>query len=314
MPHVLIAGQIHPAGTERLRSAPGVTFDYVEGAGPQEYLPLLDRADGLVIRTQPLDADSIAGAGRLRVVSRHGVGYDAVDVAALTARGIPLAIVGAVNARSVAEHAMMLMLAAAKEVLAMDRAMRAGHWRERSGYGGRELHGKRLLVIGLGRSGRLVAGFGAAFGMHVEAHDPFAAQGAVPLAPDLMAALAQADFVSIHAPKGEGTLLGTAEIAGMKRGAVLVNTARGGMVDEAALLAALDEGRIAAAGLDVFAAEPPEPGDPLLRHPRVILSPHLAGLSAESMERMAVVSVQNVLDAFAGRLDPALVVNREVLG
>jgi len=319
MPHVLIAGKIHRSGLDLIADAAGVTFDLVEDTGPDSYLPYLGAAEGLVLRTQPLTAAILAGAGRLQVVSRHGVGYDAVDVAALSARGIPLAIVGDVNSRSVAEHAMMLMLACAKSLTAADRAVRAGDWGWRDGYGGRELHGGRLLIVGYGRTGRLLAALAAGFGMTVAAYDPFldaarAPDGSVALVGDLGAALAAADFVSLHAPKGERPVLGAAEIARMKPGAVLVNTARGEAIDGAALLDALESGRIAAAGLDVFTVEPPGLHDPLTRHPRVIATPHVAGLSVTSTERMAVVAVRNVLDFFAGRLDPGLVVNAATLG
>jgi D-3-phosphoglycerate dehydrogenase len=316
VPHVLVAGRLHPSGIALLEAAEGVSFDYVEDTGAAAYLPHVGRAEALVIRTQPLTEAIVAGAPRLRVVSRHGVGYDSVDVAALTARGVPLAIVGDVNSRSVAEHAMALILACAKELVPMDRALRGGAWAARDAYGGFELAGRRLLVIGYGRSGRQVARLAAAFGMAVEAFDPFAPPGPEePARPagELAAALARADVVSLHAPKGERPHLGPAEIAAMKPGAVLVNTARGGAVDEAALAAALRAGRIAAAGLDVFEREPPPAGDPLAALPNVVLTPHVAGLSAEAMRRMAVVAVQNALDFFAGRLDPVLVVNPAAL-
>ncbi|MBA3324043.1 MAG: 3-phosphoglycerate dehydrogenase [Rhodobacteraceae bacterium] len=316
MPHVLIAGRLHPSGLALIGAAKGVTFDYVEATGAADYLPLIGAAEGLVIRTQPLTAEIVARASRLRVVSRHGVGYDSVDVGALSGRGIPLAIVGDVNARSVAEHAMALMLACAKDLAAMDAAVRIGPWARRDGYAGQELYGARLLILGYGRSGRLLARIAAGFEMQVEAYDPFVGAGGdgpARLVGDLGAALEAADFVSVHAPKGERPLLGAAEIAQMKRGAVLVNTARGGMVEEAALAAALREERIAAAGIDVFASEPPAVGDPLTTLERVVLTPHVAGLSREATERMAVVSVRNVLDFFAGRLDPDLVVNRDAL-
>ena len=317
MPHVLIAGTLHPAGIALVEAAEGVTFDYVEDGTAAAFLPYLPVAEGLVIRTQPLTAAAIAGAPRLRVVSRHGVGFDAVDVAALTARGVPLAIVGDANARAVAEHAMALILACAKDLRRMDAAVRAGDWAARDGYGGVELGGRRLLILGYGRSGRALARLAAAFGMAVEAFDPFAE----PLAPeeparraqDLGAALGAADVVSVHAPKGARAILGAAEIAAMKPGAILVNCARGGVVDEVALAAALRSGRIAAAGLDVFGAEPPDAGDPLLAAPNVVASPHVAGVAREARERMALRAVGNVLDFFAGRLDPALVVNPEVL-
>ncbi len=318
MPHVLIAGKLHDAGLALIRAAPGVSFDYVEPTTEAAFAPLLGAAEGLVIRTQKLTAALVARAPVLRVVSRHGVGYDAVDVPALSARGIPLVIVGDVNSRSVAEHAMALMLATAKDLRGMDRAVRAGDWARRDAYAGGELFGKRLLILGYGRSGRLVARLAAAFGMSVEAFDPFLDPGRMEGEParltgELAPALEAADFVSVHVPMGARPVLGPAEIARLKSDAILINTARGGVVDEAALAAALRAGRIRAAGLDVFAAEPPADGDALVASDATLLTPHVAGLSRESMERMAVVSVQNVLDFFAGRLDYDLVVNRDAL-
>jgi D-3-phosphoglycerate dehydrogenase / 2-oxoglutarate reductase len=314
MPHVLVAGKLHPSGIDLLRTQPGVTFDYVEEVSEPSYSPLIGRADGLVIRTQPLSAETVRRAERLRIVSRHGVGYDAVDLASLEARGIALAVVGDVNSVSVAEQAMMLLLAAAKRALRADRAVRGGDWGWRNRLEQGELSGRRLLVVGFGRSGRHLARIAAGFGMETRAHDPFLAarswpEGPVAPAADLREALAWADAVSVHAPKADRPVIGAAELAALRPGAILVNTSRGGVVDEAALVAALREGRIAAAGLDVFEDEPPAPDNPLLAMDQVILSPHIAGLTAECAERMAVSSVRNVLDFFAGRIDPALVVN-----
>lgn len=319
MPHVLVAGKLHPSGLALLEAAPGVTFDHVEEVSEASYAPLIGRADGLVIRTQPLTAGTVARAPRLRIVSRHGVGYDSVDVAALEDRGITLAVVGDVNSVSVAEHAMMLLLAAAKRVVRSDRAVRGGAWAWRDRLESREVRGRGLLIVGFGRSGRLVAGMAAGFGMEVRAHDPYLArsgwpEGAAAPVADLAEGLAWADFVSIHAPKADRPVIGAAELAGMKPGAVLVNTSRGGLVDEAALVACLREGRLGAAGLDVFETEPPVADSILASLDQVVLSPHIAGVTRESAERMALASVQNVLDFFAGRLDPTLVVTPMVAG
>jgi D-3-phosphoglycerate dehydrogenase len=174
--------------------------------------------------------------------------------------------------------------------------------------------GKTLLIIGYGRIGRHLATMASAFGMKIVAYDPYLAakgwpDGQVACADDLSVALAVADFVSVHIPKADKPIIGAAELAGMMRGAIIVNTARGGIVDEAALADALRSGQIAAAALDVFDAEPPSADHPLLAFDQVILTPHTAGLTAEAAERMAVSSVQNVLNFFAGKLDPALVVN-----
>ncbi len=318
MPHVLVAGRIHESGLDVLRQAPGVTFEMVDAVSTASYAPRLPEADALLIRTQPLPASVLGTAGRLRIVSRHGVGFDAVDVAALDARGIPLAIVGDVNSRPVAEHTLALMLALAKRLPAYDRASRDGAWGIRDSFSATELHGKRLLLIGFGRIGRLVAGMATAFGMAVSAHDPFQGEGAIRAAgaepaPDLGAALAAADVVSLHVPKAGATpLIGAAELALMRPHALIVNTARGGLVDEDALADALEQGRIGGAGLDVFVDEPPSGGSRLLRCDRAILSPHSAGLTRECAARMGEVAARNIIDFFAGRLDPGLVVNRPV--
>ena len=314
MPHVLVAGKLHPSGIELLRGHSDVTFDYVEEVSEPSYAPLIDAADGLVIRTQPLSAETVKRAARLRIVSRHGVGYDSVDLPSLNERGIALAVVGDVNSVSVAEQAMMLLLAAAKRAIRSDRAVRDGDWGWRNRLEPIELWRKRLLIVGFGRSGRHLARMAAGFGMDIRAFDPFLASRGWPnesvsSVADLSEGLAWADYVSVHAPKGDRPVIGAAEFAVMKPTAVLVNTARGGVVDELALIAALSEERLAAAGLDVFDDEPPSPDNPLFAMDQVILSPHIAGLTAECAERMAVSSVQNVLDFFAGRLDPALVVN-----
>lgn len=320
MHHVLVAGRLHPAGIDVLSAATGVSFRLVDEVSLESYAPHVAEADAVLLRTQPMTADVIAAAPRLKIVSRHGVGYDAVDVKALNDRRIPLAIVGDVNSRAVAEHALMLMLAAARRTVAHDRAARSGQWNVRNAFDTVELDGKRLLVLGLGRIGRRVAELGRAFGMRISAYDPFVPDDTMDrleIAPcrSLTDGLGQADFVSLHMPGNFGTpLIGADELAAMKPGAILVNAARGGLVDEAALDSALNAGHLAAAGLDVLADEPPAPDHPLLANPRVVISPHAAGLTAECAARMAVASVRNILDHFAGALDPALVVNAEAIG
>ena len=314
MPHVLVAGRIHDSGLVLLEAA-GFTVRRIDEVSTASYAPFMSEADALLIRTQPLTAREIASANRLRIVSRHGVGYDAVDVAALEARGIPLTIVGDVNAISVAEQTFAALLDLAKRTRFHDEAVRSGQWDLRHRFAATELRGKVLLLVGLGRIGRLVAGMANAFGMQVRALDPFqTAQqirlaGAEPAA-SLIAGLAEADYVSLHAPKtGPEPLIGAAELARMRPGACLVNMARGGLVDEAALGEALDAGRLRGAALDVFETEPPASDHPLLRNKTVLLSPHIAGLSAESAIRMSQAAARNIVDYFAGRLDPALIVN-----
>ena len=319
MPHLLIAGKIHDDGIALLKAAKGVTYDYVTEISHDSYAPLIEKADGLVVRTQPVPALTIAQGKNLKIVSRHGVGYDAVDVPALNARGIPLAIIGDVNSRPVAEHAMMLMLALAKKVRTYDAATRVGPWGYRNSFEAIELHEKNLLVVGFGRIGRHVAKMASGFGMNIYAFDPFQsndaikAGGAEPVT-DLKSGLALADFVSVHVPMSGGkAVIGSEELACMKKSALIVNTARGGLIDENALHAALQSGQIAGAGIDVFLEEPPPADHPLFTSEKVILSPHSASLTAESAIRMAVMSVKNALDYFDAKLDPAFVVNRDHL-
>ena len=320
MPHILIAGRVHPDGRALLEGASGITSDYVEDTGETAYLQRLPDADAVLLRTQPLSAETLATAPRLKIVSRHGVGYDSVDVPALTARGIPLTVVGDVNAQSVAEQTLTLMLAAAKRLIRADRATRGGDWNYRELLEPCELNSKTLLIVGFGRIGRRVARLCQAFEMRVLVHDPFvpseeiAAAGAVPVA-ELAEGLKQANFLTLHLPKvGDRPLIGAAELALLPEEAILVNTARGPLVDESALMAALESGRLAAAGLDVFAVEPPPSEAPLLGDDRLVLAPHAAGVSRESAARMSVAAMQNILDFFEGRLDPRMVVNAADLG
>ncbi len=316
MPHVLVAGPLHPSGRAVLDRAPGVTVRYLDETSETSLAAHVAEADAVLLRTQPMSAATVGRANRLRIVSRHGVGYDAVDVGALNARGIALAVCGDVNSTSVAEHACMLILSASKRALRADRSVRTGPWEWRNALESRDLRGCNLLQVGYGRIGRQIATMMAAFGLAIRAHDPFLpgnlwSEGTAMQVTDLAAGLAWADIVSVSIPGGDGPLIGRAELAAAKHGIVIVNTARGGVVDEAALVEALESGKVGAAGLDVFETEPLPADHPLARYDQVILSPHIAGLTEGAAERMAVGSAQNILDFFDGRIEPSMIVNRE---
>lgn len=320
MPHILVAGAIHPDGMALLEGRADATIEVIEQPTADDFRARLPDADALAIRTAPLPADAVEAAARLKVVARHGVGYDNIPVEALTARGIPLALVGNVNALAVAEHALFLILACLKRAADHDRAVREGGWAVRNRFEGGELSGRTLLLMGFGRIGREVAARARPFGCRIVAYDPMVPAetmdaAGVEAAADWRPALADADIVSLHLPKTPETthLIGPKTLATMKPGAIVINTARGGLVDEAALAAALKDGQLGAAGIDVFEDEPPEAGNPLLSAPRAILSPHSAGLTLECAIRMGVQTARNVLDGLDGRLDPDLVVNRAVL-
>ena len=318
MPHVLVAGMLHQSGRDVLDAAPGVTARYIDEISEESYAPFIAEADALLIRTQPLTAETLAKGEALKIVSRHGVGYDAVDVDALNARGIPLAICGDANSTSVAEHAAMMILAASKRVLRGDKSVRTGPWDWRNGLESQDIAGRNLLQLGYGRIGRHIGRMMGGFGMTIRAYDPYLAnhgwpEGEVAPVASLEEGLEWADIVSVSVPRGDKPLIGKAELAPMKDGVVIVNTARGGIVDETALVDALETGKVGAAGLDVFDQEPFPHDHPLTRFDQVILSPHIAGVTEGAAERMAISSAQNILDFFAGALDPALIVNHEAI-
>jgi len=320
MSDILILGRIHAAGLDILRARPGVRFEVVDNPAEPDILARAPAADAIIVRTTKLTAAAIDAAPKLKIVSRHGVGYDNVDMAALDRRGIPLTLVGNVNALSVAEHTLFMMLTIAKEAMAYDRATRNGNWTLRDGFRATELAGKTLLLLGFGRIGREVAKRAQAFGMTVLAYDPYVRDAAMLAArvqpvPALAAAIPAADVISVHLPLTPETkgIIGAPQLAAMKPSAIVISTARGGLVDEAALVDALRSHRIRAAGLDVFVDEPPRADNPLLALDNVLLSPHSAGLTEECAMRMAAVSARNALAGLDGTLDPELVVNKHVL-
>jgi D-3-phosphoglycerate dehydrogenase len=284
-----------------------------------EFRRLLAGVDGVGLTSTPLRAADIEAAPRLRAVGRLGVGFDGVDVEALTRRGIPLMTCGTDNSPTVAEYVMYMMLALCKRGAEMDAMTRQGRWSERFDDPPTELLGKTLLIIGFGRIGTRVAKRCLAMEMAVEVYDPYVpaeamrAAGCEPVA-DLDEALARADFVTIHCPKTPETtgLFDAARIARMKPGARLINTARGGLVDEAALYAALAAGRLAGAGIDVFSPEPPLSDNPLFTLPNV--APPLAGNTRESLDRRSLTTARNLLSVLDGRPRREFIVNPEVLG
>ncbi len=322
MPRVLLSGRLHPDGMAVLRARDDVTVVEMASEDPAEFVAKLPEADALLIRTAVLPREALVNARRLKVVSRHGVGYDNVPVDSLTEKGIPLAVVGGIHSGTVAEHAMFLMLALAKAGLRHDRAVRTGDWNPARGrLEAFELSGRTLLLIGYGRIGRVLAARAQAFGMKVLAYDPNVGEAAmadsgVTKVEDWRASLPEIDVVSLHVPRMPETenMIAAAELKRMKPTALVINTSRGGLIDEAALAAALRDGRIGGAGIDTFDEEPPRADNPLFASDRVILSPHIAGLTQEAMARLSVAAAENVLAGLDGRLDPSLVVNAAVLG
>ena len=316
---VLVVEPIHDRGIALLSAAGAVVV--APDPSPQTVQPLLADATVIVLRATRLTADMIAAAPRLRVVGRHGVGYDNVDVAAATARRIPVVYTPEANSESVAQHALGLMVALSKELVAGDRLLRRGDYGTRHTLRGVELAGRTLGIVGCGRIGaRLAQMARAAFDMRILAFDPYldpsrAAALGIELVSDLPALLRPADVVSVHTPLTPATvgLIGADELALMQPTAYLINTSRGGVIDEPALAAALRAGQLAGAGLDVLEQEPPPPDHPLLTLENVILTPHSATQTEEALRRTSEHVSAGVLAVLRGQR-PQWCVNPEVLG
>ena len=278
-----------------------------------------EKAQGLIIRTGKATAEVIQASPDLKIVAKHGVGYDSIDVAAATALRIPVLISASANFESVAEHAMGLMLSLAKDIPRMDTRMHQGFW-DKTQYRGVELFRKTLGLIGFGRIGRRVSQLMAPLRMKILISDPYIPQESIPAeiqrVSPLENLLKEADIVSLHCPLTGETrnLIGNKELRTMKKTAFLINTARGGVVDEEALIAALREGEIAGAGLDTFSKEPPDDLRRLCEAGKLVLTPHIAASTDAAFTRMGVEAVQNTLAALEGKPpDKNSMANPEIL-
>ena len=306
-PIVLVAEELSPAAIAQLES--GFEVRYVDGADRVALLPALADVDAVIVRSSTtIDAEALAHAPNLRVVARAGVGLDNVDVEAATKAGVMVVNAPSSNIVSAAEHAVGLLLATARNVPQAMASLKAGEWK-RSKFTGAELYQKVAGILGLGRIGELVAQRLAAFGMQVIAYDPYvptarAAQLGVRLV-SLEDLLAEADFITVHLPRNAETtgLIGERELRLVKPGVVVINAARGGIVDENALAVALKDGRVGGAGIDVFTTEPPA-GNPLLAFPTVVVTPHLGASTHEAQEKAGTQVARSVRLALSGEFVP----------
>ena len=318
-PVVFLPEPIAPDGLDLLRAACDCLIPWEEGyAGPPGRFGLYE-ADAVVIRLFAVSAQDMEQANQLKVIGKHGVGVDSVDCEAATARRIPIVYTPTANANAVAEHTLTLMLALARRIGPAAAAMQEGNFGMRDALGGVELAGKSLAVVGLGRIGARVAQMAAlGLGMTVYGYDPFldktAYSGPAILLDTLEELLPKADFLTLHAPLTPATqhLINADTLELLNPTCHLINTSRGAAIDEMALADALSDGRIAGAALDVFSAEPLPIDHPLYRTPNTLLTPHLAGLTQESIERMSLHVAQGILDVLQGRT-PEYIFNPEAL-
>jgi D-3-phosphoglycerate dehydrogenase len=299
---VLVTDKIDPEGLKPLQAHPGIDLRYEIAPKPEVLEKALSGVGVWLVRSETkVTADWIGKALDLRLIGRAGVGVDNIDLAAATRRGVAVINAPAANTLAAAEHTMALMLAVARHVPQADASLKGGKW-ERGKFMGVELFGKTLGVVGLGRIGREVAKRAQSFGMKIVGFDPFVSEaqarelGIEPAS--LSELLARADFATLHVPGGDKTkhLISVESLKTVKKGLRLINCARGELIDEAALVEALKDGRVAAAGLDVFSAEP-LPADSVLRAaPNIVLTPHLGASTSEAQSRVATELAQAVVD------------------
>jgi D-3-phosphoglycerate dehydrogenase / 2-oxoglutarate reductase len=321
--NILVTGPAIHEQAAKLVADNGYRLGYVPPyTSEEDLIRVVADADpiGVIIRMGKFGASAIDAAPSLKVISKHGVGVDNVDIEAATRRDIPVVVASGANARSVAEHAIALLLVVVKRILPLDRGLRAGRW-EKPGFSGIEVAGLTMGLVGFGAIAKHTAIIAKALGMRIRAFDPFSDESVFVSASvirdlsveDLLAA---SDVVSLHCPLTAETrrLLDIKRLRLMKAGSYVINTARGGLIDEGALLEAIESGHIAGAGLDTFETEPPSPEHPFWKQQKIIVTPHIGGVTQEANIRVGLEAVEGVLAVVQGRgLAPARIVNHRAL-
>lgn len=299
---ILVSDALSAEGIALLKETPGFTTDVSTGLSETNLIEIIPNYDALLVRSSTqVTSRLIEHASRLKVVGRAGIGVDNVDVPAATRAGVLVMNTPNGNAITTAEHAISLLMSLARHIPDASATLKAGKW-EKSRLKGTEIRDKTLGVIGFGNIGRIVAGLAKGLRMHVIASDPFAkAADAEEMGVKLVSLdelYAGADFITIHTPLNDSTrhLINTSTLLKMKKGVRIINAARGGIVDEEALLHALNAGHVRGAALDVFEQEPPPPGYALVQHPAVVVTPHLGASTDEAQNRVAFEVAEQVRD------------------
>lgn len=321
MPKVVLVEPMHALAEQTFKAAGN--YDVVTlpaGASPADIRAAVIDADAIGVRIAELPRDLLADCPSLKVIAKHGVGCDNIDVNYCTSRGIVVAVTADANAQSVCEHTLMMMLALSRRALPMDAATRAGDFKIRSREFGFDLNGRTVMVIGVGRIGSRLIPMLRAFHLNVIACDPLltperAAELGCEKVDDFRPHLGRADILTVHIPLNAQNrgIIGTEELAALPNHAMLINCARGGIVDEAALVTAMETGQIQCAGFDVFDGEPPPADHPFYKLDNTILAPHFGGNTHECLERMAQSCAENIMAAIDGGIEPRMVFNSDVL-
>ena len=318
---VLVVQGLHEQGLQMLKNRTDIEFNVLMSDDENEILEAAKDVNGITVRTAKISSRIIEAANKLQVVSRHGVGYDSIDLVSLNNKKIPLTIAAHSNMISVAEQAMFFLLALSKNVFYYDDFTRKGDWTNRWDVKAWDLAQKNILVIGFGRIGSNFVKRALAFDMNVHVYDPYVKKekvkisGAIPV-DNISENLQKMDAVTLHCPKNDETtdLFTKKEFNLMKKSSFIINCARGGILNEEDLYEALKNKNISGAGLDVFDVEPTPSSNPLFKLNNVILSPHIAGVTVESTVRMATETVQNVLDVLDDKVNQSVVVNNKEIG
>ena len=318
---VLVVQGLHEQGLEMLKKRTDIEFNVLMSDDENEILEAAKDVNGITVRTAKISSKIIEAANKLQVVSRHGVGYDSIDLVSLNNKKIPLTIAAHSNMISVSEQAMFFLLALNKNVFYYDDFTRKGDWTNRWDVKAWDLAQKNILVVGFGRIGSNFVKRALAFDMNVYVYDPYVEKekikisGAIPV-DNIIENLPKMDAITLHCPKNNETtdLFTEKEFDLMKKSSFIINCARGGILNEEDLYEALINKKIAGAGLDVFDVEPTPSSNPLFKLNDVILSPHIAGVTVESTLRMATETVQNVLDVLDDKINQSVVVNNKEIG
>ena len=313
---ILIIRKIHESGIELLKSREDFIYEMVDNTDSEILRNHIQEFDGIAVRTTKLNSDLINKATKLKIISRHGVGYDNIDTKTIKEKNITLAITGSANAAAVAEHVMFMILSISKGKEMYDKCVRSGEFAKRNLLPKViELSNKKILIAGFGRVGQSLIKRCKGFEMDIYVFDPFVDKNKIESLGGkkvevIGSVLGDIDYISLHMPLNEKTknMVNFDLMKKMKNTCVIVNTARGGIINELDLNKALNENIIYGAGLDVFENEPPSEENPLLKNKKVFLSPHTASFTGECMKRMGEETIKNIIDFFDGKLEKSMIV------
>ena len=316
MKNILIIQPIDKSGIEILENHPDYNFEIIDGTDLEEIKKKIIECDGISIRTAKLPAEVIRGAKNLKIISRHGVGYDNIDLEAAKEKNITISITATANAVAVAEHVMFMLLNISKRKDMYDKTVKSGRFNDRNKLPKTiELWNKNILIMGFGRIGKSLIKRCIGFEMNVYVYDPFVSKEEIESLggkkiEDLKEGVKKMDALTLHMPLNEKTknIINYDVLKNMKKNCIIINASRGGIINESDLNKSLNENKIFGAGLDVFDNEPPDNDNPLLKNDKTFLSPHTAAFTEECMVRMGKETIQNIIDFFDKKLEKSKIV------